>query len=48
MTLQENAFNDPSHDTVLHHGAGPMLMREKAGECRATLQEMTEAGYSIG
>jgi hypothetical protein len=45
--LQENSFNDPSHDTVLHHGAAPMLSRDNAKDYRATLEEMTPAGYSI-
>ena len=44
---QENNFNDPSHDTVLHHGASPGMSRANASAMTAELTEMSPVGYTI-
>ena len=47
IAAKENAFNDPSHDMVLHHGAGSFANRTKATPLGARITSMDEAGYTI-
>ncbi|KAF6251516.1 hypothetical protein COO60DRAFT_608956 [Scenedesmus sp. NREL 46B-D3] len=46
LAVKENAFNDASHDTVLHHGAG-FSSREHAKPIAMQLKEMTPVGYTV-
>ncbi|WIA38769.1 hypothetical protein OEZ86_002061 [Tetradesmus obliquus] len=46
IAVKENVFNDPSHDTVLHHGMGG-LSREKAAPAEVQHYSMTDEGYSV-
>jgi pheophorbide a oxygenase len=44
---KENAFNDPSHDTILHHKASPAFDRKRATPFpESTVSEITIDGYS--
>lgn len=47
IATKENSFNDPSHDTVLHHGVSPALKRDNAGPMGTELVEMTPTGYKM-
>jgi hypothetical protein len=47
FAARENAFNDPGHETVLHHGAGPFLEREKAQPRTVKRTAMDVNGYTI-
>lgn len=47
IATKENSFNDPSHDTVLHHGVSPALKRDNAGPMDTELVEMTPTGYKM-
>uniref|UniRef100_A0A383V820 Rieske domain-containing protein n=1 Tax=Tetradesmus obliquus TaxID=3088 RepID=A0A383V820_TETOB len=46
LAVKENADNDASHDTVLHHGAG-FSNRQYAKPLAMQLQEMTPTGYTV-
>jgi hypothetical protein len=47
FAARENAFNDPSHEIVLHHGAGPFLDRGKAQPRTVKRTAMHGTGYTI-
>lgn len=47
FAARENAFNDPGHETVLHHGAGPFLERGKAQPRTVKRTAMDVNGYTI-
>ncbi|KAF6262358.1 hypothetical protein COO60DRAFT_650084 [Scenedesmus sp. NREL 46B-D3] len=46
IAVKENVFNDPAHDTVLHHGMGG-LSRDKASSAEVQQYSMDGSGYSI-
>ncbi len=45
MANKENSFNEPTHDTVLHHGFSPVLSRDRAAPFTVTMSEITPEGY---
>lgn len=47
LAAKENAYNDPSHDAVLHHGVSAFANRARAQPISMKLAEMTPVGYKI-
>lgn len=44
---RENSFNDPSHDTILHHKANPAFYRKRASPFpKSTVSDITLSGFS--
>jgi len=46
LAAKENSFNDPSHDTVLHHGVSS-LDRKYAAPIEVTEANLTPEGYTV-
>ncbi len=47
LAAKENAYNDCSHDTVLHSGVVPGLHRSNAQPMQMRVEEMTSTGYVV-
>jgi len=47
LAAKENAYNDVSHDTVLHHGVSAFTNRAGAKPIDMRLTEMTPVGYTV-
>lgn len=47
LAAKENAYNDVSHDTVLHHGVSAFADRARAKPVAMKLQDMTPVGYTV-
>eukprot|EP00775_Hariotina_reticulata_P012888 gene12888-13014_t len=47
LAAKENAFNDPGHDIVLHHGSSPMANRANAKPLDMELVAMDSTGYTV-
>jgi hypothetical protein len=47
LAAKENAYNDVSHDIVLHHGVSAFANRARAKPVAMKLQDMTPVGYTV-
>lgn len=47
LAAKENAFNDCSHDIVLHHGSSPFATRDNAKPIDMRLVDMNASGYTV-
>lgn len=47
LAAKENAYNDISHDQVLHHGVSAFANRAGAKPIAMRLSEMTPVGYKV-
>jgi hypothetical protein len=47
LAAKENAYNDISHDLVLHHGISAFANRTAAKPVPLALKEMTPVGYTV-
>jgi phenylpropionate dioxygenase-like ring-hydroxylating dioxygenase large terminal subunit len=47
LAAKENAYNDISHDQVLHHGVSAFANRAAAKPIPMKLNEMTPGGYTV-
>ena len=48
LAAKENAYNDISHDQVLHHGVSAFANRAGAKPIPMKLKEITPVGYKVG
>jgi hypothetical protein len=47
LAAKENAYNDCSHDTVLHHGVSSFANRARAAPIPMRVAKMTPHGYTV-
>jgi hypothetical protein len=47
LAAKENAYNDCSHDSVLHHGVSAFANRANAKPISMRLTEVTPNGYKV-